>query len=186
MGQYSQTVVQAALEVREQIPEASRITQVTIKTMQKAIDIMAGDPEKWKPETRETADHSMPYTTAVALTYGTVTQDHFDENYIKNPKLLELTGKVKVEASDEADRRAPEAMLCNLEVMTNDGETFSSEVPYHKGHYLNPMSDIEVENKFRSLAKNLLSPDQTDKLLHQLWHLEDVEDLKEIFKLTKI
>ncbi|GIT69906.1 MAG: hypothetical protein Ct9H300mP27_10100 [Chloroflexota bacterium] len=48
------------------------------------------------------------------------------------------------------------------------------------------MSDVEVENKFRSLGKNLLSPDQTDKLLHQLWHLEDVEDLKEIFKLTKI
>ena len=70
--------------------------------------------------------------------------------------------------------------------MTNDGQTFSSEVPYHKGHCLNPMSDIEVENKFRSLAKNLLSPDQTDKLLHQLWQLEDVEDLKEVFKLTKI
>lgn len=186
LGQYSQTVVQAALEVREQIPDASSITQVTIKTMQKAIDIMAGDPEKWKPETRETADHSMPYTTAVALTYGTVTQDHFDDNYIKNPQLLELTGKVKVEASAEADRRAPEAMLCNLEVMTNYGETFSSEVPYHKGHYLNPMTDVEVEDKFRSLAKNLLSPDQTHKLLHQLWHLEDVEDLKEIFKLTKI
>ena len=77
-------------------------------------------------------------------------------------------------------------MLCNLEVMTNDGKTFSSEVPYHKGHYLNPMTDVEVEDKFRSLAKNLLSPDQTDKLLHQLWHLEDVEDLKEIFNLTKI
>ena len=147
---------------------------------------MAGDPEKWKPETRETADHSMPYTTAVALTYGMVTQDHFDDRYIKDPQLLELTGKVKVEGSAEADRRAPEAMLCNVEVITNDGLTFSSEVPYHKGHYLNPMTDSEVEDKFRSLAKNLLSPDQTEELLHRLWHLEEVEDLKEIFILTKI
>jgi len=77
-------------------------------------------------------------------------------------------------------------MLCNVEVITNDGLTFSSEVPYHKGHYLNPMTDSEVEDKFRSLAKNLLSPDQTEELLHRLWHLEEVEDLKEIFILTKI
>ena len=186
LGQYSQTVVQAALEVREKMPDVNKIAQVNIKTMQKAIDIMAGDPEKWKPETRETADHSMPYTTAVALTYGMVTQDHFDDRYIKDPRLLELTGKVKVEGSAEADRRAPEAMLCNVEVITNDGLTFSSEVPYHKGHYLNPMTDSEVEDKFRSLAKNLLSPDQTEELLHRLWHLEEVEDLKEIFNLTKI
>ena len=186
LGQYSQTVVQAALEVREKMPDVNNIAQVNIKTMQKAIDIMAGDPEKWKPETRETADHSMPYTTAVALTYGMVTQDHFDDRYIKDPRLLELTGKVKVEGSAEADRRAPEAMLCNVEVITNDGLTFSSEVPYHKGHYLNPMTDSEVEDKFRSLAKNLLSPDQTEELLHRLWYLEEVEDLKEIFNLTKI
>ena len=32
-----------------------------------ALHIMAGDPEKWSPDNRESADHSMPYVTAVAL-----------------------------------------------------------------------------------------------------------------------
>ena len=188
LGQYSQTVVQAALEARAQMTqeETNDIAEVNIRTMQKAIDIMAGDGEKWRPQTRETADHSMPYTTAVALTHGTVHQRHFDDRYIFDPQLLDLTGLVKVEASAEADRRAPEAMLCNLEVVTNAGQRYAAEVPYHKGHYKNPMSDAEVEEKFRSLAQDLLSPAQTDNLLDRLWHLEEVEDIGEVIRLTRI
>ncbi len=79
LGQYSQTVVQAALEVREQLPDVKEIAEVTIETLQTAINIMAGNDEKWQPTNRETADHSMPYTTAVALTYGTINEGYFDE-----------------------------------------------------------------------------------------------------------
>ncbi len=61
-----------------------------------------------------------------------------------------------------------------------------TQVPYHKGRYLNPMTDAEVEAKFRSLAKDLLSPHQTDQLLDRLWHLEEVEDIREVLRLTRI
>ena len=188
LGQYSQTVVQAALEAREQMPSVSvdDIAEVNISTMQKAIDIMAGDHEKWDPKSRETADHSMPYTTAVALTYGQVHQSHFDEQYYRSPQLLDLTGRVKVAASEEADRRAPEAMLCDVEVVTKAGGRYTARVPYHRGHYKNPMSDGEVEAKFRSLAQDLLTPTQTDQLLERLWNLEQVEDIGEVLRLTRI
>ena len=188
LGQYSQTVVQAALEAREKMPAVvvDEIAEVNIRTLQKAIDIMAGDEEKWDPKSRETADHSMPYTTAVALTYGQVHQSHFAEQYYRSRQLLDLTGRVKVAASAEADRRAPEAMLCDVEVVTKSGERYTAEVPYHKGHYKNPMTDAEVEAKFRSLAQDLLSPAQTDALLEKLWNLEQVEDIGEVLRLTRI
>ena len=48
------------------------------------------------------------------------------------------------------------------------------------------MTDAEVEQKFRSLARDLLSPDQTDELLAQLWSLEQVEDIGQILRLTRI
>ena len=188
LGQYSQTVVQAALEAREKMPAVvvEDIAEVNIRTLQKAIDIMAGDEEKWDPKSRETADHSMPYTTAVALTYGLVHQSHFDEHYYRNPQLLDLTRRVKVAASEEANQRAPEAMLCDVEVVTRSGERYAAEVPYHKGHYKNPMTDAEVEAKFRSLAQDFLSPAQTDTLLEKLWNLEQVEDIGEVLRLTRI
>ncbi len=188
LGQYSQTVVQAALEAREKMPtvDVNDIAEVQIRTLQKAIDIMAGDGEKWDPKSRETADHSMPYTVAVALTHGQVHQSHFDEQYFRNPQLLDLTGRVKVEGSEEAERQAPEAMLCELDVITRSGDKYTAVVPYHRGHYKNPMSDSEVEAKFRSLAQDLLSPSQTDALLEKLWNLEQVEDMGEVLRLTRI
>jgi 2-methylcitrate dehydratase len=186
LGQYSQTVVQAALEVREKVPHVQDIAEVNIKTMGKAITIMAGDAEKWHPATRETADHSMPYTVAVALMYGSVNLKHFDDEYLQNRQLLDLTSRVKVAVSEEANRRAPEAMLCDLEVVTKSGQRYASQVAYHNGHYKNPMSDSQVEDKFRSLVLDLISPSQTDALLDRLWHLDEVDDIGDIVRMTKI
>ncbi len=185
LGQYSQTVVQAALEVREQIPSPEEIASVTVRTLQTAVNIMAGDPEKWHPANRETADHSMPYTAAVALKYGRVDRTHFDDEYLRDPQLLDLVGRVKVEVSDEANRRAPEAMLCDLEVVTKTGQTYSSQVAYHKGHYKNPLSDKELEEKFRSLAEGVLPESRANGLLAHLWELDKVTDITGLLRWTR-
>jgi 2-methylcitrate dehydratase len=186
LGQYAQTVVQAALEVRAQLPDVRDIAEVRIRTLQKAITIMAGDPQKWRPTTRETADHSMVYTTGVALMYGSVHQRHFGDEFRGNRELLDLVSRIKVEVSEEANRRAPEAMLCDVEVATRSGQRYSAEVAYHKGHYKNPLTDAEVEAKFRSLAEDFLSPGQISRLLERLWKLEDVKDIGEVLRLTVI
>ena len=186
LGQYSQTVVQAALEVRDELPGIDDIAQVKVSTLQTAVNIMAGDPEKWHPLNRETADHSMPYTVAVALMYGGVDQSHFDDEYLQDRRLLDLVSRVEVSVSEEANQMAPEAMLCEVEVVTDNGERHSRRVAYHKGHYRNPLSDSELEDKFRSLAGPVLAGDQIDRLLDRLWRLEETDDLGEIFELTRI
>ena len=186
LGQYSQTVVQAALEVREQLSDVEDIAEVNVSTLATAVNIMAGDPEKWRPANRETADHSMPYTAAVALRYGSIDQHHFDDRFLTDPELLDLVSKVKVSVSEEANRRAPEAMLCRVEVLTKSGQQYRSEVAYHKGHFKNPLSDAEVEAKFRSLADGVLRTSRIDGLLERLWRLEEVENIGEVIGRTRI
>ena len=188
LGQYSQTIAQAAIDVREQVPggiSPGTVAEVNISTLQTAVNIMAGDPEKWRPANRETADHSMPYTTAVALLYGGVESRHFDDEFLFDETLLELVGKVNVSVSEEANRRVPEAMLCDLEVVTTSGQRYSSQVAYHKGHYKNPLTDAEVEDKFRSLAAEHLPADRIDVLLSHLWHIDEATVLTELLRLTK-
>ena len=186
LGLYAQTVVEAALQVRQQLPNVADIQEVNVATLQTAVNIMAGDAEKWHPTNRETADHSMPYTAAVALMYGSVEPRHFSAEYWRNPRLLELVQKVQVSVSEEANRRAPEAMLSCVEVVTSSGERYSTEVAYHRGHFKNPMSDAEVEEKFRALAQDLLTPTQTDAILERLWNLEQVEDIGEVIRMVQI
>lgn len=184
LGQYSQTIANAAVQMKETVGQWKEIEQINIKTLQTAVNIMAGDPEKWTPTNRETADHSMPYTAAVALMFGTVESRHFNEEYLANTDLLALVSKVNVSVSDEANAMAPEAMLCDLEVVTKAGDRHSVRVAYHKGHYKNPLTDLEVEHKFKSLAEGHLSPNRLSILLDRLWHLEDVKDVSELLKLT--
>ena len=84
-GSISQTIAQAALDVREQVPghiAPGDVAEVNIATLQTAVNIMAGDAEKWRQANRETADHSMPYTAAVALLYGGVESRHFDDEFL--------------------------------------------------------------------------------------------------------
>jgi 2-methylcitrate dehydratase len=186
LGLYSQTVVDAALQVRQQLPNIDEIQQIVVQTLQTAVNIMAGDAQKWRPANRETADHSIPYTVAVALMFGDVAPYHFDDKYLFDPTLLELVQKVHVQVSEEANRRAPEALLSTVEVVTSSGVSYTAETPYHRGHWKNPMSDGEVESKFRGLAANLLSAQQLDRLLDRLWHLEEVADIGNIIEMVNI
>jgi 2-methylcitrate dehydratase len=58
-------------------------------------------------------------------------------------------------------------------------------VEYHRGHWKNPMSDAEVESKFRKLAREVLTDAQSARLIETLWKLEGVADAGDVIRLTK-
>jgi 2-methylcitrate dehydratase len=59
-------------------------------------------------------------------------------------------------------------------------------VEYHRGHFKNPMTDAEMEEKFRSLARKHLAADRTDSLLRQLWALEAMPKAGALIEMTKV
>jgi 2-methylcitrate dehydratase len=184
LGQYSQTVVEAALQLRGRIGDPADIVEIRIETVSTAIRLMADDPHKWEPETRESADHSMPYTVAVAFLHGEVGEEHFEDRFLKDPATRALTRLVKVKESDEANRRMPAAMLCEMEVVMRSGATHHATVEYHKGHYRNPMSEAQIEQKFGKLAERVLPAAAVDRLLARLWTLESADDIGEVARLS--
>jgi 2-methylcitrate dehydratase len=184
LGQYSQTVAEAAIEARSKIKSTDDIADVHVETLATAITLMAGDAQKWEPETRETADHSMPYTVAVALMHGDIGEEHFADACFRSPQLRALTRRVRVSEWDEANRRMPEAMLFRVTVTMKSGAQHSATVDYHRGHWKNPLTDGEVEAKFRKLALHVLPASRADQLLKQLWNLDKLSDAGEILRLT--
>jgi len=185
LGNLSQTVVAAAVEARALVGNVNDIAEVHIHVSQKAIEIVAGEPEKWRPHNIETAFHNMPYAVAVALMYGTVDKSHFDEQYLRNKELLDLAARIKCSPSEEANRRSTEINLCDFDVITHSGERKSVRVEYHRGQWRNPMSDAEIEKKFRSLAANMLPVSRVDALVKQLWNLEDLSKVGMLLQMTE-
>ena len=96
-----------------------------------------------------------------------------------------VSARVNVSVSEEANRQVPEAKLCDLEVVTTAGQRHAAQVAYHKGHYKNPLTDAEVDDKFRSLASEHLPGDRIDALLAHLWRIDEAADLGEMFGLLR-
>ena len=186
LGQYAQTVAQAALEARPFFADIDEIQEVNVRVSQRAIRTMADSPDKWRPQTRETADHSMPYATAVALRYGEIDEHYYDDEFLHDKRLLELVGRVRCIPSEDADRREPEMNLCDLEIVLKSGQRKSVRVEYHRGHWKNPMTDAEVDEKFRLLARKQLTAQKTDVLLKQLWALEDLPKAGALVEMTRV
>lgn len=186
LGEFSQTVAQAAVEARAFFTDTNDIQEVDIRVSRAAIKIMAEGPDKWRPQTRETADHSIPYAAAVALTYGTVETEHYDDPYLHDPRLLDLVARVKCIPSPEADRRENEFNLCELDLVLKSGERKTVRVEYHRGHPKNPMTDAELEDKFRSLARKELSADRVDELLRLLWGLDGLPKAGALIAATQV
>ena len=186
LGQYSQSVVDAAIQARAAAGDAANIASVEVRTLHTAVSMMAGDPEKWRPANRESADHSMPYTAGIALMYGHIKEEHFDDPYLHDPALLELVSRIKCVVSEEANGREPEAMLCDLDVVLKDGGTKSIRVEYHRGHSKNFMTDAEIEEKFHELADPVLTASRADALAAQLWKLDAIKDVGTVFDLMRV
>jgi 2-methylcitrate dehydratase len=186
LGQFAQTVVQAAVEARSFFADIGEIQEVNIRVSRVAIGVMADTPDKWQPKTHETADHSIPYAAAVALTYGTIDGQYYEDAYLHDKRLLDLVGRVRCIPSDEADRVRKEINLSDLEVVLKSGQRKNWRVEYHRGHWKNPMTDAEVDEKFRMLARRQLPAAQTDNLLRQLWALESLPQAGALVAATQI
>jgi 2-methylcitrate dehydratase len=186
LGQFAQTVAQAAVEARSFFADVDEIEEVNIRVSRKAIQVMADSPDKWRPQTHETADHSMPYAAAVALMYGTVEEQHYEDPYLHDQRLLDLVGRVRCLPFDEADRVEQEMNPCDLEILLKSGQHKNVRVEYHRGHWKNPMTDSEVEEKFRALARRQLSAKQTENLLDQLWALDRLPKAGEFIATTRV
>ncbi len=186
LGQYAQTAAQAAAEARSFVKDISNIEQITLNVSTNAIKIMADTPDKWRPTTRETADHSLPYATAVVLRYGTINEHYYDDEFLHDKALLELISHVRCVRSEEADRRQKEINLCELEIALKSGQRRTFRVEYHRGHPQNPMTDAEMDEKFRTLARTQLAAQKTDALLRQLWALEELPNVASLLDMARI
>jgi 2-methylcitrate dehydratase len=147
---------------------------------------MADSPDKWRPQTHETADHSMPYSAGVALMYGTIDDSYYEDPYLHDARLLDLVSRVKCIPSEEADRHEKEFNLCDLEVVLKSGQRKTVRVDYHRGHWKNPMTDAEMEEKFRLMAQKHLSTDRVDNLLRLLWGIENMPQVSGLIAATLV
>ena len=170
---HAQAPLAIALALRGKV-RAEEIEALDVQIYAMAHSEIGSEPAKWDPRTRETADHSLPYMLAVALVDGRLTPASFEPKRYLDPSLRPLMNRIRVAENPELTRRFPQELPSRIDVTTRSGRRFTERAEYPKGHARNPMTDADVETKFRDLSEGVLGGAQATGALETLWRLDEV------------
>src|SRR5437660_5604 len=182
---HSQSAIEAALFLRQQIGGVE-VKSMRIESHDASVDIIGSEPEKWRPETRETADHSLPYITAIALIDGEVTEKQFQPERFTDPTIWKFLENVTVQRNDELSSLYAKAVANIVHVTLPDGRQLTKRVDYPLGNAKNPVSDVEVEGKFLRLVRPTLGRDHCAKILEHIWALDQQHGVHHLMKLLRM
>src|SRR5436853_4260138 len=169
--------------VKEHKIQANDVKEIKVEVIARAADIL-GDPHKYRPDSKETADHSLPYCMAVGLVDGMVTPLQFREERVRDKSLIPIMDKVKVVANDEFEALFPKFHSSRVTITTADGKQHSTRVDVPKGDPRDPMNEDEIALKFTALGGDVIGKDRCEKLQRCIMNIETAKNLDEFLELT--
>lgn len=162
------------------------IVSLRIESIRQAFARWMDVPEVWKPQTRETADHSLPCTVSMALLDGTITPAAMEHGRFRDADVLALMGKCTIELPDEFAALAPETRCCRLTAQLADGRSVTAE-------YRRSLADDAADTgwdqacrKFDELTRSVLDAPARQRLVSAVETLEQQSDLTQLVALTAI
>ncbi|MEK6797632.1 MAG: MmgE/PrpD family protein [Planctomycetota bacterium] len=180
---HSQSAIDACLQLRPKVL-GKKITEIYVKSFEAAVSIIGSEPEKLRPTSRETADHSMFYCCAAALVDGDVTLATFNDHRLTDPNLLDLIDKTKIVQDAELDKGYPKGIPNDITITCADGTKVSKRVDFPRGHAGNPMTDDEVVAKFKRMAAGVVSEKTAAEILDRAWNLDSANDVTPLFSFS--
>ncbi len=168
---HGQSAIDAALKLRASVP-LEQIAQIDVETYESAFRAMGSDSQRWAPSTRETADHSLPYTIAVALQEGCLLSQAYAPQRLGEARTKALMDKIRVTTSQPMTQQFPAKAQTRVTIRCVDGAVHSHLQEYPKGHASNPLSDAELEVKFMALYGAWGNAASASRTLEVLWSVD--------------
>jgi len=174
--------ITATLEVmQENNIDPQEVKEVLVETTTRGADILS-DPSKYKPTTKETADHSLPYCVAVAVAKGNILPSDFEEGALRDPLVWSLLDKIKVVANNEIDNLFPKIKRAIVTIKTSKKE-YKKQEDFAKGQPERPLSEEELVFKFKANSEKNISPSRMENIIKATQELENINEIGEYMKL---
>jgi 2-methylcitrate dehydratase len=152
---HSQPTLEGILALRRDYAlEAEQVEGIEIDTFDVAFHIIGGGEEGDKTivRTKEEADHSLHYVSAVALLDGEVMPEQYAPERILREDVQWLLRQVTVRPAEEFTKQFPQHMSCRVSVETRDGRILVREQEDYEGFPTRPMRWETVVEKFERLS----------------------------------
>ncbi len=166
--------VWAALALREKVA-FDDVEAIRIWTHTNAAN--EAEADKYDPQSRETADHSMPYVVTRAYQNGTVGVADFEAASYLDPAVRPAMRKISIRPDETIDAALPDDLIVRMQVQDRAGEVHDVEIRNPKGHGKNPLADSDVTDKATRLLTPVLGAQRAGEALAWWWQVETADSL---------
>lgn len=177
---YCLTAIPAGIAVAAEAGGVDAIRSLRIETTHLGYITAGRDREKWRPTTKDTADHSLPYITARAMLDGAITNESYTSDKLCEPALLALIDRITVVEDPVLTAKQPRAVPNRLTATLTDGREIVLQVDDVPGFVTRPMTRDDVERKFRMNAGQRLDAPKVRRVLDAFWTIDDRPDLTDL------
>lgn len=165
-------VVQGTIDGCIQLRNEYRLTPEMIERVDlKVSPIVFELTAKENPQTGLEGKFSVFHAAAVALRFGRAGEAEFSDECVLDPVTVALRRKVKIERDESIGR--VQSHVC---IRLGDGRTLERRVEHALGTLERPMSDADLEAKFRGLVEGILTDRQSDAVIRLCWEAESLPD----------
>lgn len=171
-GQANQPLLGSMSELRK-IPG---VNPETVEHVDARVGHMApGLATRRHPEKGLEGKFSYQHAMACVLVDGHAFPSQFTDEKVNDPLIVALRDRIDVSEDISLPRRA-----AALTMTLKDGSTHSVTTEHALGTPGNPLSDEQLEGKFRALAGEVLPADKVDLLAERIWSVERLETMGEL------
>ena len=126
---------------------------------------------KREPQTGLEGKFSVYHAVSAAIVHGAAGEAQFSDACVRDPRVIAVRKRVTL-IEDAAIGRTE----AKVSIRASGGRTFSKHVEHALGTLARPMSDADLEVKFKALAQELLPASQVGDIIKLCWRVADLDD----------
>ena len=128
---------------------------------------------------------STPFAVALAIVKGSCGYADYNEDNLNDCWIKNLTQKVRVVEDENLTAQSPAVRGARVTIYMKDGNEYEATCLYPKGEPENPLTQEELEEKFRGLAVyGGLTSAECDEVISEI--KKDCFDLNKILQICKL
>ena len=131
------------------------------------------------PQTGLEGKFSVYHSSAVAVIHGAAGEAQYSDDAVRDPRVIALRDRVTAAAEKGVHEDA-----VHITIRLKSGKVLAKHVEHAVGSLDRPMSDADLEGKFRGLAEGILSKAESDRLIRLCWDIGTLKDAAEVARAS--
>ena len=174
--------IDATLDMRNNLSlQPDKIEKIEVHTYKLAV----GSHDHTEIKGISSAKLSTPYAVALAIVKGSCGYADYNDDNLNDYWIKNLTRKVSVIEDEDLTAQSPAVRGARVTVYMKDGNEHEATCLYPKGEPENPLTQEELEDKFRGLAMyGGLTSGECDEVISEI--RKDCFDLNKILQICKL